>query len=205
MRRLNIWQQTIFCAVILAITPAAASADGIVLGILPISQSVALGAQVTPDLEIVGLGDPPSLGTFDVNIGFDPTILTFSNATFGDPSLGDQLDPTGGGNTISFITPGVGTVELFELSLDSDTDLNSLQASGFVLASLTFNAIGVGTSPLTVSINALGDADGNSLSASIQSGSVNVPGTSVPEPRSVLLLGSGLAAICIKRAMIGHS
>jgi hypothetical protein len=43
---------------------------------------------------ISGLGDgtAPSLSTFDLDISFDPTILAFSTAVFGDPILGDQLD-----------------------------------------------------------------------------------------------------------------
>src|ERR1035441_7926709 len=163
----------ILFAGILVITASPALA-GVILSIQPSSQSAALGSQATADLNIAGLGIPPSLGTFDVNINFDPTILSFNNFSFGDPVLGcDQLDPTCGGNTINFINPGVGTVELFDLSLDSDTTLNALQPSSFILGVLTFDTLGTGASSVDVTINALGDADGNSLSASIQNGSVS--------------------------------
>src|ERR1039458_750954 len=89
-----------------------AFADVITLGVFPASQSVALGSPVNVSLQITGLGNEaaPSLGTFDVNLNFDPTILSFNSAVFGDPILGDQLDPTGLGNTISFSNPGFGTV-----------------------------------------------------------------------------------------------
>jgi len=193
MRRQQILRVIAFVA-IMTITTSVASAN-IVLSFQPSSPSVAQGSQVTIDLNIAGLGLPPSLGTFDLNVGFDPTIFSFSTFTFGDPVLGDQLDPTGGGNTISLINPGVGTTELFELSLDSSSTLNSLQASSFTLGVLTFNTIGVGTSSLNLSINALGDADGSSLSASLQNGSVNVTPSAVPEPSTIYLLGGALVAM----------
>src|SRR5579864_1617094 len=136
----NMWRRVILLVTIMTIATSVASAD-IILSLEPSSQSVALGSQATVDLNIAGLGIPPSLGTFDVNINFDPSLLSFNNFLFGDPVLGDQLDPTGGGNTFNFINPGVGTVELFDLSLDSASTLNSLQASGFTLGVLTFDTI----------------------------------------------------------------
>ena len=198
--RLNVWCRLLFFALIVVMAAPVASA-GIILSLDPSSQSVALGSQATMDLNISGLGDPPSLGTFDVNITFDLTTLSFSNFSFGDPVLGcDELDPTCGGNTINFINPGVGTVELFDLSLDSDTTLNALQPSSFILGVLTFDTLGTGASSVDVTINALGDADGNSLSASIQNGSVSVSSvSSVPEPPTIYLLGSALFAMAILR------
>jgi len=194
-------QRTILVLAVLMITASVASAD-VILELQPSSQSVTPGSPIMVDINIAGLGDPPSLGTFDINVAFDSTILSFDNFAFGDPVLGDQLDPTGGGNTIGFANSGTGTVELFEVSLDSDTTLNTLQPASFTLGVLTFDTIGVGTSPLTLSINVLGDADGNSLSASLRNGSVDVgAATAVPEPSSVLLLATGLLAISKRRRL----
>ena len=196
MRRSNMWHRMIISAAILLIAVSAASADTI-LSVQPFGQSVMLGSQALVDLNIAGLGDPPSLGTFDININFDPTILSFNNFLFGDLALGDQLDPTGGANTINFINPGFGTVEMFEISLDSATTLNSLQASSFTLGVLTFDTIGGGTSSLDVTINALGDADGNALSESVQNGGVSV--SAVPEPSTIYLSCAALFAMVILR------
>jgi len=131
---------------------------------------------------------------------FDPSVLAFSTAAFGDPVLGDQLDVDGLG-TIVNVTPGFGTVELFELSLDAASDLNSLQVGRFVLCTLRFNTLSVGTSPLNLSVNALGDAEGNSLAASMQGGSVNVVRVAIPEPNTlsllVLVISAGLGFLWV--------
>jgi len=73
--------------------------------------------------------------------------------------------------------------------------INALQADSFSLATLTFNALTAGNSPLGISVNAAGDASGDSLAADLVDGSVAVsagtnPG-SVPEPTTWLLLGLG--------------
>ena len=116
---------------------------------------------------------------------------------FGDPILGDLLDPTVLGNTITFVNPWVGAVALFDLSLVSAADLNALQPGDFVLARLVFDTVGAGTSALDLTINALGDADGSSLAASMQNGSADV--SAVPEPSSFLLIAGSAIVIASKR------
>ena len=197
-------KKALFLAVVLGfVVFFSISALAITIGFEPVSQIVPVGEPVSVDLVISGLGDhsEPSLGAFDLDIHFDPTILAFDDATFGDPDLGDQVDMSGDAALFDFlIGPGLylgafvispGVLDIFEVSVDSASDLNSNQAGSFTLATLTFDTLAVGTSSLDITIDSLGDAYGNPLSADVQSGSI----APVPEPATLLLLGSGLAGM----------
>ena len=205
-------KKVLFLAVVLGLVvffslSALAIPIDITIGFEPASQIVPVGEPVSVDLVISGLGDhsEPSLGAFDLDIHFDPTILAFDDATFGDPDLGDQVDMSGDAALFdSLIGPGLylgafvispGVLDIFEVSVDSASDLNSNQAGSFTLATLTFDTLAVGTSSLDITIDSLGDAYGNPLSADVQSGSI----APVPEPASFILFGFGLGGIGILR------
>ena len=157
-------------------------------------------ASVDVALQISGLVDlaAPSLGTFDLDISFDPAVLHPPTVVFGDPVLGDQLDLFALG-AISLATPAPGAVNLFELSLDTVADLNALQAGAFTLATLTFAPRSTGTSFVNASINALGDALGDPLDATVVPATVTVDVTQVPEPHALVLLAAGLGAFAFRR------
>lgn len=159
----------------------------------PSSQSVSAGSSVTVDINIAGLGGGTALGTFDIDLGFDPAVLSYASTSFGN-----QLDLFGLGDLQS-ATLGAGKVNLFELSLESIADLNSLQASAFKLATVTFTAIGAGTdSALSLTANALGDAEGASISAPLTGVTVTVT-SAVPEPAAYVLMVAGLAGLAAMR------
>lgn len=157
------------------------------------SASATQGGTAVVNLDVSGLGGGTALGTYDVSVGFDPSLLGFISASYGDPSLGDQLDLEGFG-TLTATTPGTGTVDFFELSLDTPDALTSSQASSFTLAALKFQALSAGVSPLMLSVNAVGDQNGSPIAAALQNGMVTVSSsqpTSVPEPPSLLLCVTG--------------
>ena len=136
-----------------------------------------------------------------MDLNFDPAILAFNNITFGDPGLGDQLDLFGLGSLSSSDNTTPGVINLYELSFDLPSDIDTLQAGSFTLASLTFDTFAPGTSPLNMSINSLGDAWGDPIVLdTLNNGSVTVAAAPVPEPSTYLLLFSGLIGIVgIKR------
>ncbi|MBL8227365.1 MAG: hypothetical protein JNL98_02765 [Bryobacterales bacterium] len=173
-------------SLVLALDSMASAAT---LVVSPVSQNVALGSQAVFTVDIAGLGNgvAPSVGVFDFDILFDPAILSFSGVVFGN-----QLDILGLGS-IQSATPGFGSVNLFELSLDTVADLNDLQSPAFILATLTFDTLANGVSPITINLNSLGDADGAAIAATITDGSVEVgQSTVVPEPAYWPLLALGL-------------
>jgi hypothetical protein len=183
----------------------ASTFGSVILSVTPISQNVGSSGTASVDIDIAGLGNgvPPSLGAFDINIAFDSTVLGFNGAAYGDHTLGDQLNLTGAGS-ITTTTPGTGTVELFELSLDPATVLDSKQASSFRLATLSFAALNPGISDLTINVNALADSQGNSLAASVAGATVDVSnGTNTPEPMSFFLAAVGIGLGSVVRCRRG--
>ncbi len=142
-------------------------------------------------LQVSGLGDAtaPALSTYDLDIHFDPSLLSYSGITFGDPLLGNQLDVFNlGSNTITAELTGIGILNVFELSLDAPADLNAWQADTFILATLRFDILNHGTSALTINVNVFDDADAVALSPAVQSATI----TTVPLPSAVWLWLAGL-------------
>lgn len=182
----------------------ATSAQAILLEFDPKEQHVMNVPLVNVGIVISGLGEfsAPSLSTFDMDISYDQSILSFSSITFGDPILGDQLDLFGLGSITGVDNSVPGIVNLFELSLDLPGDLDILQAGRFTLAILTFQTVSTGISPLAMSNVILGDSDGGPLSADASDGSI-----SVPEPATIVLMSIGLAGIGfqLRRKMLGKN
>jgi PEP-CTERM motif len=158
------------------------------LDFVPVSQTVGLGQSVTVDVVIsnLGAGIPLSVGAFDLDVNFDLTILSPTDVTFG-PFLGDP----GPFEALTSFTFSPGVADFAEVSLLSVPALDALQPASFTLATLSFDTLAVGTSPLTFSQVIVDDAFGNKLTIDAGSGSVNV----VPEPGTFLLLVTGLVGL----------
>ncbi len=185
----------------------AAPAQAILLAFTPSSQTVATGSPATVSLSIAGLaGSATALGGFDLDLSFNPAILSLRGVSFGDPGLGDQLDL--GGFSSVICSPGYdssafcpadltgGMVNLLELSLNAPDVLNAFQADSFVLATFLFDTLSPGQSTLSVDRLVLADANGALLIADIQAGSITVSATNaIPAPSSLSLLMVGMVIL----------
>ena len=186
----------------LAVMPAV-DARAITIALEPSSPVVDLGESFGVDLTISGLnaGATPSLGVYDIDVLFDASVAALTGVAVGDPVLGDQLSfvfPS-----IAFDQPIGGGVNVFELSLDLSTDLIALQADAFTLVTLTFDAVGVGTSAFVPGIVAAGDEWGDPLSIDELIGAevrtqIGTEVPPIPEPSALVLFGLGLAVICAR-------
>lgn len=172
------------------------SAHAISLFFDPPFQTVVAGDPVSVDLLISGLKNfvAPALSTFDLDVKFNQAILAFDVTDADGNGVADSvtLDPTSqldlqqlGLNPVSARLVAPGRLNLFDLSLDPPEELNSGQKGDFPLATITFTAVASGVSRLDLSVNALGDAAGNRLV--------------IPEPSTLLFVGSGLVGFVIFR------
>ena len=185
-------------AAVILWTPQASAAQ---IFFLPASATVVPGNPVSIDLMISSLGSGVVLGDFDLDISFDPTHLSLTgfqpSDALGSIAAGDALD-----FSLGLVSSGL--VNVTVISTLSSAALSTLQSEPFRLAALEFNVLaltpGASTQVEVASLNALGDGDGNSLSAtSLGSAILRGQGDQIPEPGTLLLVPLGLLILSSKR------
>lgn len=163
-----------------------------------------VGDSVDVYFTISGLTSAPanSLSAFDFDILFDDTVLSFINASFDDPVLGNQLDlpeasafPFDGG----VFDLGSGLLDAYGLSGNSDSVLDADQADQFRFLGLSFTAIAAGSVSALIDLSdpflAVLDSGFSDLIVDYAPSQVDFTVSSgvagVPEPGSLLLLAIG--------------
>jgi hypothetical protein len=184
MRRLALLSMLLACTSLLLVAPAQA----ITISFSPVSQQVNLGSSGSVDIVVSNRGGV-EIGAFAFDVVFNPAIISATSVTFGT-GLGDPTDPLE-----TLVAPDVslaGRATAAEVSFLDVASLLALQTSdSFVLATVHFNAVGTGVTPLTFANVDFSDGDGNTEEVATSTGSVTV----VPEPGSLLLLVSGIAIV----------
>lgn len=192
----------------------AGGARAAIISLVPAAPTVSAGSSFVIDVFISDLGDlaAPSVAGFDLEVLYDPAVLTATGVTFGDPILGDQLDLFGLGFPFTgtdLATPGIAAFD--ELSLNSTADLDGNQPGAFVLARIDFTAL-VATapgSPSPVSVDPATalviDGPGDPIDLQFVDAAVTVvdaPAT-VPAPAPLALMLTALgAAVCRRRCVL---
>lgn len=162
-------------------------ANAITVSIDPLASTVNLGSSVDVNLIISDLGSfaSPSLGSFVLEVAYDDSILSFDSVVYSN-FLGTGFDVD------IFTTTGVGFVELDSFSYLSNVDLDGLQDSSFLLATLSFNGLNAGLSHLMTTPIDFSTAAGTDITSSVLVTNATVEVLNVPEPSSQLLMFSSL-------------
>jgi hypothetical protein len=157
------------------------------LSVVPVSgSSVGVGNQIQYDINISNVSD---LYAFQFDVIFNPKVVSFVSIDEG-PFL-----PSGGA---TFFIPG--TLDSFgsnTLAATGDVILSAVPGvtGDGILAILTLQGVGGGISSLDLANVLLLDSNLSSIDSTLQSGSVTVTSTAVPEPSSALLLLAGVSSL----------
>jgi hypothetical protein len=173
------------CVALLGVSSVGRAAP--IVSLSPPSQDAEVGNTVSVDIRVDGLTD--AIGGFSLTLDFEDAILDGVAYTIGD-ALGFGLD-----DSFGFGSPG--SLDLYFTSLEEEPTLAAAQGAGFVLATVTFQALANGISPLTLSNVVLSDALGAEEPFTQRNGDVCVGGdcaSPVPEPGTIILVASGLGA-----------
>lgn len=162
------------------------------LSIIPSSETVNLGETFSLDIGI-SVSDPVSIILLDIS--YNPDILNFSYAN--DPEFLKNYVQCSelpcNDDTLFEVTPYDGGViidSMFWNSTLNEINYNSFATGSAMLASLHFDAKGVGTSPVLFEVATAWGSDLIEVSFETIPGEVNV----VPEPSTLILVASGLIA-----------
>ena len=194
----------VLIALMVSVFTVADCPQAAMIGFNPISQVIDIGTTVEADLAVAGLGNfvAPSVGSFDVDIRYDTTVLMFTDYRLG-PYLGDTGLFEASDASAGEASPGL--INIAELSLlDANSTsgptfmspyLEEIQPDAFTLVTLSFDAVAVGASSLMIERSLLGDALGQPIDHNVQDGGITV----TPLPSAMLLLGTGLGVVAVFR------
>jgi len=182
---------------------ASVSSASLMIWLDPDFQLGSTGDDVTLTLMAGGLGDgvAPSLAAFDLDVIFDPTVLTFTGYTLFD-NLGDVFLFEADDFSLGDLG---GVVALTEVSYLLDFELDALQGSEFALAELSFHIDDLAVPDSThLSLFGYGFSDafaGAFTDVTLRGATIGTVPRDVPEPSTLFLMALGLFAVTRNRVI----
>ena len=142
--------------------PAISSAQA--LGVNPDGLEVAVGDSFVMEYWIGGLGDhvAPSLGSFDVKMDFDESLVSYSSST-----VGDMLGDVGAGQATATTTLVADGVEVTETSNLTPAELIALQPWNFTMFRVRFIAMAEGNAVFGPSFTTVLDEHGDPVNLEV--------------------------------------
>jgi hypothetical protein len=175
------------------------NASAIMIDIVPTSQTVQAGDAFDVNVVVSGLSATNEIvSAYDFDISYDSSVLAATTVSFGQYlNLSNMLDSF---QDVILTNPGI--IDFAEVSLLFNNELAAQQPDSFLLASLSFKAIGAGISKLlfvpdpVFGIDVKGSDPLLPLTVDVTGAQVAVnPAVSVPEPSTLLLMLIALIAL----------
>ncbi len=182
MKKLKSWLLLVSIFILIPLGEAKATT----VGFVPSDGSASIGSN---SYLYVDIHDVENLWFFDIGFSFDPDVLQIAKGPKGDYIIGSG--GFFGEKDSGFSKSGSnvdGTVGAGENILDPNDPGQSGSGTLFITK---FNAVGLGTTPLTFSHVTLWDPDMNVIPCEVTNGTFTV----IPELTSLLLLGTGLVCL----------
>jgi len=188
---MNLKSKIVNCVFVLS-TLFATSANAVLITLSPSSQEVGIFQSVSVDVFVSDLSDTQALGAFDLELLFDPNIVTLNSITFGS-GLGFSFQETFSVNS--------GTQAVLESSLEFPSDLLAFQLSDFLLFTVNFVSTGFGETLVNLQNVILGDENGQEITdVSFNSANIRVSSPNlVNEPSHIALCLIALSFLAYRR------